>query len=267
MLISNFKPMLDIIKKSKIAMNLIAVLIVFVLVYIGASVAYKISQIQSNGRVTNQQLRDTIVVTGEAETDIKPDVALISLGVAKDSKNIAQAQDESSKVMNQIISTLKEIGIKEKDFKTTNYSIYPKYDYNPQSGKSTLTGYEVSQNLQAKIRDFSKISTAIQKATDLGANQIGGLSFIIDDEVKARSEARGLAIKNAQEKAKVLARQLGISLGDVINFSESGNTPQPYYDYGIGGGMKEEMSSIAPTIQPGTNNVNVSVYLTYEILH
>jgi uncharacterized protein YggE len=259
--------MLDIIKKSKMAMNLIVVLIVFVLVYIGVSVAYKISQIQSNGRVTNQQLRDTIVVTGDAEVDIKPDVALISLGVIKESKNIAQAQDESSKVMNEIVSTLKEIGIKEKDLKTTNYSIYPKYDYNTQNGKSTLVGYEVSQNLQAKIRDFSKISSALQKATDMGANQIGGLSFIIDDEVNARSEARGLAIKNAQEKAKVLARQLGINIGGVINFSESGATPQPYYDYGIGGGMEKAMSSIAPTVEPGTNNVSVSVYLTYEIMH
>jgi uncharacterized protein YggE len=266
MLISNFKPMLDIIKKSKIAMNLMAVLIVFVLVYIGVSVAYKISQIQSNGRVTNQQLRDTIVVTGEAETDIKPDVALISLGVTKESKNIAQAQDESSRVMNEIVANLKEIGIKEKDLKTTNYSIYPKYDYNPQNGKSTLVGYEVSQNLQAKIRDFSKISSAIQKATDLGANQIGGLNFIIDNEVNARSEARGLAIKNAQAKAKVLAQQLEISLGGVVNFSESGVSPQPYYDYGIGGGMEKAMSSVSPTVEPGTNNVSVNVYLTYEIL-
>ena len=47
------------------------------------------------------------------------------------------------------------------------------------------------------------------------------------DAVKA--EARGKAIVNAKEKAKVLAKSLGIDLVRIISFSDSNDYPPVYY--------------------------------------
>lgn len=262
---SNFKSMLQLIKKSKLALNLVVVILLFLLVYMGSSIAYKISQIKNESRATTQELRDTIRVTGKGELDVKPDVALINFGVKHEAKTIAIAQQKTNSVMNDIITALKNAGISEKDLKTTDYSIYPRYEYRENTGTRVLAGYEVSENIQVKIRDFAKIGSIIQEVTDLGANQTRELSFIIDDESKIRSDVRGLAIRNAKDEARTLARQLGIKLGSIVDFSEGGGYYPVYYeDQAIG--STEMLKAPAPDIEPGTNRISAQVYLTYEIL-
>ena len=269
MLIDNYKSMLQIIKKCKLAMNVVVLILVFFLVYMGVSVAHKVSEIEKNKQVTDASLRDTITVKGEAEIDIVPDVASLSFGVVTEAKTVEVAQTEGNDDMSTIVAGLKKEGVKENDLKTSNYSIYPRYSYNRETGVRSLAGYEVSQTIGVKVRDFDKVGDIIQLASDAGANQIGSLNFMIDDEIAARAEARGEAIKNAKTKAKTLAKQLGIKLGDIVNFYESSDS-QPYYRYdmsvsGMGGDMEE--SAVAPSIEPGTNQISVSVELVYEIVH
>ncbi len=234
----------------------------------GASIALKIAQIRSEVRITAGTLRDTIEVKGEGKIDVKPDIALITFSVIKESRSIAKAQEQNAQIASSIIKNLKDLGIKENDLKTTNYSIYPRYEYNRETGKRNLIGYEVRQNLEVKIRDFSEIGKIIQESTNLGANQIGGLNFTIDDQIKAKSDARAKAIVDAKLKAKILAKQLGIRLGDVISFYESGDYIPVYRTQAMGGGdLKEESVMPMPEIEPGTNEIRVNVTLTYKITH
>ncbi len=268
MLTENFKSMLQIIKKSKLAVNVVVLILVFFLVYVGVSIAHKVSEIKSNTQITDQSVRDTITVKGEAELEIVPDVASLSFGVIVEAKTVEVAQKEGNEKMATIISELKKEDVKGNDLKTNNYSIYPKYNYNRKTGERSLAGYEVTQNLQVKVRDFDKIGSVIQLASDAGANQVGSLNFMIDDEISARAEARGEAIKNAKAKAKILAKQLGIKLGDIVSFYESGAS-RPYYDYGtkVNSMSIDEESLMAPSIELGTNEVSISVELVYEINH
>ncbi len=257
----------NLFKRRKIFINLLSLLILFILISMGTSIALKIAQIKSEARIAEGTLRDTISVRGEGKIDIKPDIALIILSVTKESRSIAKAQEENGQVMNKIIENLKNLEIKKSDLKTANYSIYPRYEYNRETGKQTLTGYEVRQNLEVKMRDFSKIGKAIQESANLGANQIGGLNFIIDDETKAKSDARAKAISDAKLKAKILAKQLGIRLGNIINFYESGDYAPVYraQSMDMGGGAKEESVMSMPEIEPGTNEIQINVELVYEI--
>jgi len=233
----------------------------------GASIALKIAQIRSETRITEGTLRDTIEVKGEGKIDVKPDIALITFSVIRESRDIAKAQEENTQTMNDIIENLINLGVKKSDLKTTNYSIYPRYEYNRETGKQTLAGYEVRQNLEVKIRDFNEIGKTIQESTDLGANQMGGLNFTIDDQTKAKSDARAKAIADAKSKAKILAKQLGIKLGSIINFYESSDyTPVYKTQSMIGGGdISEEIAMPTPNIEPGTNEIQINVGLVYEI--
>ena len=170
---------------------------------------------------------------------------------------------ENTEKMNKIINSMKDLGVDEKDLKTTDFNIHPRYDY-PESGR-VLAGYEVTQSLQVKIRDLDKVGQIIQSATNNGANQIGQLSFTIDNEDEFKNQAREEAIKKAKEKAKELANQLGVNLVRIVDFYESGENPV-YYDnysakeaYGIGGGGE------IPSIETGENKVEISVTITYEI--
>jgi len=206
-------------------------------------------------------------VSAEAEVYVKPDTAQISLGVEKQAKTVSQAQKEVNEVNSEIIKNLKELGVKEEKIKTTRYSITPRYEWERQSGKQTLVGYQASISISITTKDFDKLNEIIDQATASGANQINSLSFILEDEEAAEAEARDKAIDKAKEKAKAIAKVSGLTLGKLINvsvYSLGGYTQAPRA-YAMGGGMDEAMAMPATEIEAGETKISMTANLSYEI--
>jgi hypothetical protein len=218
------------------------------------------------GRYVGQstEYRKTISVSGEGKVLAKPDIGQVNLSVVTQASTVNKAASDNNDKMNAINQAMKDLGISEDDLKTTSYNISPNYQYT--NGKSTIIGYQVTQALEVKIRDLDKTSQILDKAASLGANQVGSLSFTVDDPEKVKEEAREKAVANAKQKAEDLAKALGIGLGKVVGFDESsdGSSPVPLYNSGMGGGDLKEISP-APVIQTGQNEVTVNVNLQYEI--
>ncbi len=207
---------------------------------------------------------NTISVSGKGEVFVKPDIAKISVSVEKEAVSVLEAQNQATEAINKITAFLKESGIEDKDIKTTNYNIYPQYDYLEKTGR-VFRGYIVGQTLEVKIRKIDEAGKILAGVTQAGANQVGGISFAIDDEEAAKRDARQKAIADAKTKAEQLAKDLGVKIVRLVNFSESGEIPYPYPIYktealGVGGGPE-----ISPEIPSGENTVTVNVSLTYEI--
>lgn len=210
-----------------------------------------------------QNFPQEITITGEGKVFVKPDIVLVNLGVKTEAKKSVDAVNKNNEKMNAIIKAVKNLGVDEKDIKTSAYNLYPIYDY-PESGR-IFVGYSLDQQISVKIRDFDKISDILDKATSEGANTIGDLQFTVDDLEKAKTEAREKAIEQAKAKALVLANQAGLKLIKLVNVSEGyASSPEPIY--GRGGGIDAlEKTSIAPDIQPGQSEINTTVYLTYRV--
>ncbi len=206
--------------------------------------------------------KNTITISGEGKIFATPDIGVIDLGVVSDAKTVAASQKDNVDKMNKIAQAMKDLGVEEKDLKTTNYSINPRYQY--ISGRSDIIGYEVSQTLEVKIRNLDKVGDILGKGAELGANQVGSLSFTFDDPEKLNQEVRNKAIANAKEKADALSNVLGVKLIRIINFTESFYVPPtPYFSersLGIGGG-----GASTPDIQTGQNEVTSNVTIVYEI--
>jgi uncharacterized protein len=251
----------NVIKRSKLLINFLILIVIFIAIYMGTAIVYKITAIQHE--FTSMQ--PTISIIGEASLDKKPDIALLRIGMENEAQTVSKAQQENSETMNSVIEYLKEQEIQEKDLKTSNYSIYPRYEYNHETGKRRLAAYRVEQNINIKIRDFSKISSILNQVTKLGANQIGNITFTIDDEIAAQSEVRALAIQEAKRKAKILAKQLNIKIGDLVDFHESANEQNIYYRDKLEGYGAVSDSVAAPQIEPGTTEITSQVTLIYEI--
>lgn len=208
--------------------------------------------------------RDTITLSADGKVVAIPDIATTSIGVTTEAKTVASAQKENTEKMNAILEKMKSLGIDEKDLRTENYSVYPLYDW--RDGIRIDRGFSVNQSLLVKIRDLSKTGEALAAATELGANQVGGLNFTIDDPEALEQEARLEAIAKAQEKAQAVADAAGITLGKMVGFSETSNGQQPVYRgyaldqaIGLGGGG-------APDIAEGSQDVVVNVSVTYEVI-
>jgi len=210
--------------------------------------------------------RNVISVSGEGKVVGIPDIARVDLGTNVEKKTVAEAQTENTRVMNQLIADLKTLGVDSKDIQTTAYNVFPNYDWN--DGKQTLRSYSVSQNVNVKVRELAKVGDILGKAGALGANQIGGINFSVDDPEHLKAEARLKAIENAKAKAEALSSAAGIKLVRVISFNESygGNPPPMYYAkeaYGMGGDVANQAAS--PTVEAGSNEIVVNVSMTYEI--
>ncbi len=201
---------------------------------------------------------------GEGKVSVTPDIAKVTLGIQESGISLKTVQDSVNKKSKTLIDSLKKLGIGEKDIKTTSYNVYPQYDYTIPNSK--ITGYQVSTSYEVTIEDFDKVNDVLVQATAAGANTASGITFEVNDETKAKKlqEAREEAVGVAKEKAQGLAKAAGISLGKIINITESqgGDEMRPMYatkDMAVGG------SPTPADIQPGETEISVTVSLSYEI--
>ncbi len=214
---------------------------------------------------------DTITVQGDGQATVPPDVARISFTVENSSATVAAAQEATTKQANAAIEYVKGQGIAEKDIKTLSYNISPQYSYTncpsgalcPNSPK--ITGYQVSESIQVKMHDLTAVGAMLGGLGKLGVQNLNGPAFALDDSTAGYSAARADAIDKAKMQAKLLANQLGVRLGKIVNFSESsGGYPYPMA-YGMGGDMVASKAEMTPNIPTGENTYNASVSITYEI--
>lgn len=215
-------------------------------------------------------VRNTIVVNGKGELYTKPDLATVTFSITEENLDVSKASDAVNTKMADIIKNLKADGIDEKDIKTTDYNIYPRYDYlqaqiYPYTGKQTLAAYVVSQTVEVKIRDISKAGEILSGVGEFGVTDVSGLTFTVDNEELVKDQARDLAITDAKAQAKTLAKSLGVRLVKITNYSENGNYPV-YYEMnksmalGMGGS-----DAAVPQVPMGENKITSNVSITYEI--
>lgn len=215
---------------------------------------------------------ELITVTGEGQITMAPDVARVSFSVFNTATAVASAQAATTEQTNAALEYVTEQGIEDADVRTLSYDISPQYEY-PRctsdycpGGSPRITGYQVSQTVEVTVRDLSKVGALLSGFGELGVQNVNGPSFALDDPSAGYDAAREEAITKAKAEAKKLAKQLGVSLGDIVNFSESsGGYPYPFA-YGLGGGtdfVKE--ASVAPSIPTGENTYHATVSITYEI--
>lgn len=230
----------------------------FVLLFVYTKVA---GPIPFSVNSVSTQKSTTFDVTGEGKVITKPDVATLTAGITAQAQTVKAVQDQINKVINNISEAIKQTGVDLKDIKTSNYSVYPAYDYSASTQR--INGYNANASLEIKVRNLDNVSTVIDQATANGANQISGLNFEVDDRTKAEGEARQKAVDEAKKKAGQAARITGFKLGRIVNYSE--NFPDNVRPIPL---MMETAKAVGGTptqVEPGSSEVTVTVTLSYEI--
>lgn len=221
----------------------------------------------------------TISVEGKGEVFAAPDIASFNFNVEAKEDDAVSAQNKVSEIMDTVLAYLKESGVEEKDVKTNSFNLSPRYEYPesncnewgycPRNGEPILVGYEVNQSVTVKVRDTEKAGEIISAIGEKGAMNVSRLSFTIDDEETLLAEAREMAIKDAREKAEVLAKNLDARIVRMNGYwEENDGYPMPY-----GGRMEsmmtfdaEEPASVKSASLPmGENTFTVQVNISYEI--
>jgi hypothetical protein len=201
-----------------------------------------------------------ISVTGEATVSAAPDQAQVDGGVSSDAKTAREASDANNTAMAKVLLALKGAGIEEKDFQTARLSLQPKYAPD-RAGPSTVVGYRASNRVTIKVRDVTKVASVIDLLVGAGANEIGGINFVVTQASKLLDDARGQAIADARRKAEIYAKAAGVTLGAPLDISEQGSAA-PMFRAGkmVAGGM----AAAAPVAQ-GEETLSVTVSVSWAI--
>lgn len=250
----------------------VRIVIIAVLALLGLFLLLKSADALENFGHPVGSTQNTITVSGTGKSSVAPDIAHISFSVQENASTVAAAQDSATKRTNASLAALKKLGIADADVKTTGYNVYPQYEQQPclngacpQPSAPKIASYQVSQTVEVKVRDTAKAGDVLQALGTLGVQNISGPDFGVDDPSKTQEEARANAIKDAKEKAEVLARQLGVHLGKVASFNESTGGTYPMYQALGKSAAMDSVQATPPTLPTGTNDTTVNVTITYEI--
>ncbi len=173
-------------------------------------------------------ISEGITAQGHGEIKVKPDIAQVTVAVVTQSKDQAEAVSQNASKTTATLAALKGAGIAPKDIQTQSYTVEPQYDY--RTSPAVLTGYQVTNSVQATVRDLTKVGLVIDKSIGAGASQISGVSFDVADRTKPQAQALAIAVVTAKLKATVMAQAAGVYLGRLMTITE-GSAPviQPVF--------------------------------------
>ena len=250
---------------------------VFILIIIVSlfTVAKLVNEVKSNSYVgKGNQPANVISVNGTGEVLAVSDIASLNVNLTKDGKTAKEAQDLLNESITKTLTYLKDQKIEDKDIKSEYGGLSPKYSYTqpvcytyPCPTKDpVIVGYTATQSITIKVRVVDNASIVRTGLAEIGITDISGPTFSIDDEEAFKDQARSIAITDARSKAEILAKELGVKLGKVVNFSENSGGYYPMYESSKTMMGASAMSDVvAPTLPKGENKITSNVTINYEI--
>lgn len=209
-----------------------------------------------------------LYVRGEAEINVTPDIAYITLGVESQESTAEAAQKQNAKSMSAVVDAILGMGVAREDLQTYGYNLYPVRTYDKAAGRDKLVGYRASNMVRVTVRHLDSVGKLIDKAVHAGATNVEGVTFSVADEGQWENRAVEQAIARAKAKAEVMAKAAGVALGRPTLVSDGSADVQPVL---LSGRMKaasfaaDEAGAPATPVEAGKITVRASVQMAFEI--
>jgi uncharacterized protein len=201
-----------------------------------------------------------IAVTGTGRVAVRPDLAVVDVGVEARAARLADATDEVNRGMREVLARVKALGVADADIRTTVFRVEPVSDpRQPAETSARIIGYRVLNVVEVRARDVDRVGPIVDAAVGAGANVVGQIQFRLADPSRAEAEARRLAMQDAAETARQTAAAAGVRLGRLLATTEA-PTYQPY-----SGGRAVMMSAAGAPVEAGQLEVVVNVNARYAI--
>jgi uncharacterized protein YggE len=224
-------------------------------------------------------------LTAEGQTLRVPDIAMFSAGVVTQAPTAAQAMRENSARMDAVVAALKRAGIADRDIQTSAINLSPVYSnpdrdaqirarqmgqpYIPpeQQEPPRIIGYQARNTVSVRVRDLANMGRVIDTLVSVGANEVNGPNFTIEEQEAALNEARVDAVTKGRQRAEVYARAAGLRVARILSISEGGGFYPVQRDIIVTGSARGGAPPPPPTpVQPGELTLGVNVSMQFELV-
>lgn len=199
-----------------------------------------------------------IKVYGTGKVAVEPNLASIQLGVITENQSLLSAQQESARLMKQVLQTLLALGISQKDIQTSSYNIRPISDF--KDGEPVNQRYQIVHILQVTITDFNQIGRVIDRSVQEGVNRVSAIQFSTDQQETIYDQALQNALEDGARKARTVARKLHLPL-DSIPFKIIEQTAKPLLAHKA---FSTSAENLTTPIQSGQMEIEAAVKLMYK---
>lgn len=197
-------------------------------------------------------------LSGKGSIMVKPDIAVVNIGVATENKDLKIAQEENAEKSTAVYNTLIKNKVAEKDIMTESYTITPEYDY--VEGKQIFRNYKVSNIFKVTIRDLSMVGEVIDDAVNSGANIVNSIVFTASNSEFYYRQALNMAIDDAVKKAESIEKNLDIIVNKVpFSITEQSVGYAPVYEKAL----YSSPQSVATPISSGEIEISASVNVVF----
>ena len=131
--------------------------------------------------------------------------------------------------------------------------------------EQVVTGYTVSQQMTAKVRDLDSTGELIDQLVEAGGDliRINGINFTIEDPAPLVEEAREKAIEDLLTRSQQMADTAGVKLGALEYISESGarvlEAREESFRFAAPAAMAMDAASVSTPISTGEVTVTANV--------
>jgi hypothetical protein len=205
-----------------------------------------------------------LTVQGTGQAAGTPDLLTAVFGFTSSAGTSAAALSQNNDEVNQALLALGGQGVAPADVQTTGLTLAPQYVY--PKGVPTLTGYQVTNTVTAKLRNLKKAGAAIDGVVNATGNAatVNSLNFSFDNPTGVEDQARIEAVHQAVAHAGAMAAAAGRRLGPVCSLTD---TTQPSLfapTAGLPSGLQSNDASSVP-VEPGSQTQTDQVTMVYAL--
>lgn len=186
-----------------------------------------------------------ITVTGKATIEKAPDQFTVTFTFESRHALVYKAKARVDSQVKQLLNILKKLNIEEQGITSTNIQIspiYPRVDrkqrnvyieehtnkgealvsvnQSPEKAHKQPIVFDVRRRVEVNLADIRLYETLLDKAVKAGVARISPVHSRIANSDKYYQQALSKAVENARAKAKRIAENLDVTLGNVTSLHE-----------------------------------------------
>lgn len=209
-----------------------------------------------------------ITIVATAQTDVRPDLATITLGVTTEKPSASAAADDNARKSQAVIDAAKAQGVPAIDISTQSVNLTQTFDeIRDKDGRVTgqkPRGFAVENIVAIRLRDLTKAGTIAESLITKGANRFDGIAFSVEHPEPVVAKLAGTAVKNARAQAQAAAEAAGVRLGRVLTIEAPSEESAPRAGFSRRMKMAAAPSPPMP-LEAGTQTFSAVMSVTWAI--